>query len=94
MASIHFYSVILCLIAYHANAVMFYLDPNTQKCLRDQVQAHQLVVMEFEVSDAPGHQIDYVVCILLHYFCGFRSSGGTILTNEIRFCCCNDWFRV
>jgi len=72
MASFHFYSAILCLIAYHANAVMFYLDPNTQKCLRDQVQAHQLVVMEFEVSDAPGHQIDYVV----------RDSKGGILAQK------------
>lgn len=62
MASIYYLTFVLCLIAYHANAVNFYLEPNTQKCLRDQVQAHQLVVMEFEVQDAPGQQIDYVVC--------------------------------
>lgn len=65
MASLQFYTITLCLIAYHVNAVMFHLDANTQKCLRDQVQAHQLVVMEFEVSDAPGHQIDYVVRIII-----------------------------
>lgn len=35
--------------------------PNTQKCFRDEVQAHQLTVIEFEVSDAPGQRIDYVV---------------------------------
>lgn len=35
--------------------------PNTQKCFRDEVQAHQLTVIEFEVSDVPGQRIDYEV---------------------------------
>jgi len=63
---------ILCLIAYHANAISFYLDPNGVKCLRDQVQAHQLIVMEFEITDVPGQQIDYVV----------RDSKGGILSQK------------
>lgn len=63
MASHGLHLLIFGLIAYHANAVMFHVEPNMQKCLRDQVQAHQLVVMEFEVTDVPGQQIDYVVRI-------------------------------
>lgn len=35
--------------------------PNTQKCFRDEVQAHQLHVIEFEISDSPGQRIDYEV---------------------------------
>lgn len=58
---------ILCLIAYQANAISFYLDPNGVKCLRDQVQAHQLIVMEFEITDVPGQQIDYVVRIFVQF---------------------------
>lgn len=42
-------------------AIMFNLEPNTQKCLRDEMQAHQLVLGEYEISDAPGQKIDYVV---------------------------------
>lgn len=61
MASYGLNLLVLCVIVYQANAVSFFIEPNMQKCLRDQVQAHQLVVMEFEVSDVPGQQIDYVV---------------------------------
>lgn len=39
--------------------------PNTQKCFRDEVQAHQLTVIEFEVTDVPGQRIDYVVSIYI-----------------------------
>lgn len=36
--------------------------PNTQKCFKDETQAHHLTVVEFEVTDVPGQRIDYVVC--------------------------------
>lgn len=42
---------------------MFNLKPNTQKCLKDEVQAHQLIVIEFVVSDIPGQQVDYMVSV-------------------------------
>lgn len=51
----------LCVLAIKVNGIMFHLDANSQKCLKDEVQAHQLIVIEFVVSNAPGHQIDYVV---------------------------------
>lgn len=41
--------------------IRFNLDPNSQKCLRDEMQAHQLVLGDYEISEAPGQTIDYVV---------------------------------
>lgn len=40
---------------------MFKLTPNTQKCLKEDIQANQLVIGEYEVSDVPGQVIDYIV---------------------------------
>lgn len=45
----------------YAQAIMFNLNPNTQKCLKEEMQAHQIVAGEYEVSSAPGQKIDYVV---------------------------------
>lgn len=42
-------------------AIMFHLAPNTQKCLKEDIQANQLVMGEYEVSDVPGQVIDYIV---------------------------------
>jgi len=53
-------------------AIMFNLEPNTQKCLRDEMQAHQLVLGEYETTDAPGQKIDYVI----------RDSKGHILSQK------------
>lgn len=43
------------------HGVMFHLAPNTQKCLKEDIQANQLVMGEYEVSDVPGQIIDYIV---------------------------------
>lgn len=40
---------------------MWHMEPNTQKCLREELQQNVPVTGEFEVSDAPGQRIDYVV---------------------------------
>lgn len=54
-------TVATLLAALGAEALMFNLVPNAQKCLRDEMQAHQLIVGEYEVTDAPGQHIHYVV---------------------------------
>lgn len=46
-----------------AHGIRFNLDPNSQKCLRDEMQAHQLVLGDYEISEAPGQTIDYVVSL-------------------------------
>lgn len=44
-----------------AQAIMFGLEPNTQKCLKDDMQGNQIVAGEYEVTGAPGQKINYVV---------------------------------
>lgn len=45
------------------DCIMWNLDPNTQKCLKEELEKNILVTGEFEVSEAPGQKVDYVVCI-------------------------------
>jgi len=56
----------------YAQAIMFNLPPNTQKCLKEEMQAHQIVAGEYEVSTAPGQKIDYVI----------RDTKGHILSQK------------
>lgn len=49
-----------CLSA--VDCIMFHLHPNTQKCLREELQKNILFVGEFEVTPLGG--VDYVVSIL------------------------------
>lgn len=51
---------------------MFHLQPNTQKCLREDVPANQVVKGEYEVTDIPGQVVDYIV----------RDSKGHILSQR------------
>lgn len=57
------WSVLLVFLFGHDNVygIRYNQHPNTQKCFRDETQAHQLTVIEFEVSDAPGQRLDYEV---------------------------------
>lgn len=43
------------------NCIRFHLLPNTQKCLKEELQQNVPVTGEYEVSDAPGQVVDYVV---------------------------------
>jgi len=40
---------------------MWNLQPNTQKCLKEELQQNVPVIGDFEVSEAPGQKIDYIV---------------------------------
>lgn len=56
------WSVLLVfLFGHNVNGIRYTHLPNTQKCFRDEVQAHQLTVIEFEVTDAPGQRLDFEV---------------------------------
>ncbi|KAJ6636787.1 Transmembrane emp24 domain-containing protein bai [Pseudolycoriella hygida] len=66
------FTIIIGVCGSFTSAIMFNLEPNTQKCLRDEMQAHQLVLGEYEISDAPGQKIDYVI----------RDSKGQILSRK------------
>lgn len=56
---------VLALAACGAQALMFNLPANGQRCLRDEMQANQLVAGEYEVSEAPGQNVHYIVSSLL-----------------------------
>ncbi|BES91388.1 Transmembrane emp24 domain-containing protein eca [Nesidiocoris tenuis] len=43
------------------DAIMFKLQPNTQKCLREELRKNHLMVGEFEVTHVPGQKVDYIV---------------------------------
>jgi hypothetical protein len=58
--------LIVSYLIYSADALRFNLKPNTQKCLRDELQAHQLIVGEYEVINYPGQQVDYEVRIYFY----------------------------
>ncbi|TMW46952.1 hypothetical protein DOY81_007965 [Sarcophaga bullata] len=66
------YLIFLCTLISHATCVMFHLTPNTQKCLKEDIQANQLVMGEYEVSDVPGQVIDYIA----------RDTKGHILSQK------------
>lgn len=70
---------LLCvaLLASCVQGIRFNLDPNTQKCLRDEMQAHQLVLGDYEISEAPGQTIDYVVSL----YCSNKRTNNLILNT-------------
>ncbi|XP_015518677.2 transmembrane emp24 domain-containing protein bai isoform X1 [Neodiprion pinetum] len=55
--------VAVALLSLFANvrAIMFYLEPNAEKCLREEVQANVLVSGEYEVSEATGQTANFIV---------------------------------
>ncbi|XP_076636743.1 transmembrane emp24 domain-containing protein bai [Colletes latitarsis] len=59
------------LIAY-VHCIRFYLEPNSLKCLKEEVQANVLVAGEYEVSVTPSVKTEYVI----------RDSKGHILHKK------------
>lgn len=59
--------LLLFSFGYNVYGIRYTHMPNTQKCFKDEVQAHQLTNVEFEVSDVPGQRIDYEVNIVNEY---------------------------
>lgn len=53
--------LILLSLSLSANCIMFNLEPNTQKCLKEELQGNVPVIGEFEASEQPGQTIDYIV---------------------------------
>lgn len=50
------------------SAIMWSLAPNTQKCLKEELHANVLVAGEYEVSQAAGQKIDYIVSKLNYLY--------------------------
>lgn len=45
------------------NCIRFHMQPNVQKCLREELRENVLVKGVYEVAQVEGQQIDYVVSI-------------------------------
>ncbi|XP_046992147.1 transmembrane emp24 domain-containing protein bai isoform X2 [Schistocerca americana] len=56
----------------NVEGIMWKMEPNTQKCLREEIQSDVLVTGDYEVSPAPGQKVDYIV----------RDSKGHILSQK------------
>lgn len=61
MSRIDVRALLAIFLIAQAHGIMFYLEPNTHKCLKEEVQADVLVSGEYEVSEAMGQKTDYVV---------------------------------
>lgn len=52
------------LMVARVQSIMWYLEPSTQKCLKEEVQANVIINGEYEISDVPGQKVDYTVITL------------------------------
>lgn len=52
---------IVGLLAAAADGIMFHLQPNTQKCLREEIHKDVLVSGEYEIQETPGQKVDIQV---------------------------------
>jgi len=53
---------VIVLLIVSVDGIMWKLQPNAQKCLKEELQSDVLVTGDYEVQDAPGQKVDYVVC--------------------------------
>ncbi|KAF7383033.1 hypothetical protein HZH68_014882 [Vespula germanica] len=53
--------ILLIVMVTNVNCISWYLEPNTHKCLKEDVQANVLVTGEYDVSEAMGQKVDYVI---------------------------------
>jgi len=60
------------LLVAQVHGIMFYLEPNSHKCLREEVHANVLVSGEYQVSEAIGQKTNYIV----------QDSKGHILSQK------------
>ncbi|XP_017799498.1 PREDICTED: transmembrane emp24 domain-containing protein bai [Habropoda laboriosa] len=63
--------VLATLLAY-VHGIRFYLEPNSLKCLKEEVQPNVLVAGEYEVSVTPGVKTEYII----------RDTKGDILSRK------------
>lgn len=65
-------ALLLLFGVYQSQAIMFRVQPNSQKCLKDEMQGNELVIGDYEVTGAPGQNVNYVI----------RDSKGHILSQK------------
>lgn len=53
-------SFLAALVSF-SEGISFHLPANSQKCLREELRQHVLISGEYDVSEASGQRVDYVV---------------------------------
>ncbi|XP_013170816.1 PREDICTED: transmembrane emp24 domain-containing protein bai isoform X2 [Papilio xuthus] len=69
---VHYLVLLFSIFWRGCQGIMWSLAPNTQKCLKEELHANVLVAGEYEVGEAPGQRVDYIV----------RDSKGHILSQK------------
>ena len=54
-------ALLVSLLLVSVDSVMFHLEANARKCLAEEIRQNTLVTGEFEVSEAPGQQVNMMV---------------------------------
>lgn len=58
---VHCILTVLVSFLISVECIMWNLEPGSRKCLKEELQQNVPVVGDFEVSEAPGQTIDYIV---------------------------------
>ncbi|KAM3958088.1 transmembrane emp24 domain-containing protein bai [Aphomia sociella] len=69
---VYYLLFVLSVFWHGTEGIMWSLPPNTQKCLKEELQANVLVAGEYDVAEAAGQRIDYII----------RDSKGHILSQK------------
>ncbi|XP_059058242.1 transmembrane emp24 domain-containing protein bai [Achroia grisella] len=69
---VYYLLFVLSVFWHGSEGIMWSLAPNTQKCLKEELHANVLVAGEYEVTEAAGQRIDYVI----------RDAKGHILSQK------------
>ncbi|XP_038206576.1 transmembrane emp24 domain-containing protein bai [Zerene cesonia] len=58
---VQYLAILLSIFWCNCDAIMWSLAPNTQKCLKEELQGNVLVAGEYEITEITGQRVDYVV---------------------------------
>lgn len=71
--------IALAFFIVDVNCIHWYLEPNDQKCLKEELQGDVLLTGEYEISEAPGQRIDYTVILEI-------SATNSRISKLLRLC--------
>ena len=75
----------IAILIASVDGIMWKLQPNAQKCLKEELQSNVLVTGDYEVQDAPGQKVDYVVSLNWFYFYEVLLLFYSLILNSL-FC--------
>jgi len=74
------------LLVGSTSGILFHLEPNSDKCLRDEVHKDVLVTGDYSIVDSPGHKVNIMVTDsrgeVLHKRENFKKGKFTITVEQ------------